>query len=528
MEYRSYQREAISAVIKEWNNGNRKTLLVLPTGMGKTVCFAGIAKQCVLNNLKVLVIAHREELIQQARAKISDITGIDAGIERASDSAAGGNYPIIVGSMQTLQRIGRLGKYPRNFFGAVIVDEAHHVMSSGYQKILSYFENPYVLGVTATPYRGDKKALTKYFDSVAYECTLIDGIKDGYLSNIIVKQVPIGIDITNVSTRKGDYEAGQVGRAIEPYLERIADSMVDCCKGRNHIVVFTPLIAISQKFCEILNRKGFSACEINASTNNRSDILSDFKNGRYNVLCNAMILTEGWDCPPVDCVINLRPTKLVGLYMQMIGRGTRPSPETGKENLLVLDFLWQTDGVDLCRPASLVAKDIEHKKRMNKILGNGMEEDLSELSERAERDILAEREESMRKKLALNAKNSSRTFSVMEFISLIGDYGLSNYSPLFRWEREPASQKQIQVLNNYGFKTIDGLTKGLASALISKLIERAKERKCTSKQLRTLIGFGFANASEWTIKQASTMIKEIADNNWQIPSEVNPLTYKPD
>lgn len=527
MEYRKYQKKAISAVINEWNNGNRKTLLVLPTGMGKTVCFAGVARQCVASNFKVLVIAHREELIQQARAKISAITGMDAGIERASDSAAGGNYPIIVGSMQTLQRMRRLKRYPRDFFGAVIVDEAHHVMSDGYQRILNYFDNPYVLGVTATPYRGDKKTLTKYFDSIAYECTLIDGIKGGYLSNIIVKQVPIGIDITNVSTKKGDYEAGQVGRAIEPYLEEIADSMIDCCRGRKHIVVFTPLIATSQKFCEILNNKGFSACEVNASTNNRSEILSDFENGRYNVLCNAMLLTEGWDCPPVDCVINLRPTKLIGLYMQMIGRGTRPSPGTGKENLLVLDFLWQTSGVDLCRPASLVAKDIEHRKRMNNILANGRDADLSELSEQAERDILAEREESMRKKLALNSRNSSRTFDVIEFVNSIGDYDLSNYSPLFGWEREPATEKQIQLLRNYGFKTTDGMSKGLASAIISKSIERAHEGKCTPKQLHRLNMFGFTNVSEWTFKQASAMIGAIADSGWQIPAGIDPLTYRP-
>lgn len=158
--------------------------------------------------------------------------------------------------------------------------------------------------------------------------------------------------LTQVSN--GDYNAGDIGCALEPYLEQIADGMVKYCDGKK-AVVFLPLIATSQKFCRMLLKRGLKAVEVNGNSEDCTQILEDFKNGRYDILCNSMLLTEGWDCPSVDCICVLRPTKVRGLYQQMVGRGTRLHP--GKTDLLLLNFLWLTERHDLCRPSALISKD---------------------------------------------------------------------------------------------------------------------------------------------------------------------------
>lgn len=140
---------------------------------------------------------------------------------------------------------------------------------------------------------------------------------------------------------------GELGTALDPYLEQIAAEMVQRCRGRK-TVVFLPLIKTSQKFRDLLNAKGLQAAEVNGQSTDRKEVLADFDAGKYNVLCNSMLLTEGWDCPSVDCVVVLRPTKVRSLYSQMVGRGTRLSE--GKADLLLLDFLWMTDKHELLPP----------------------------------------------------------------------------------------------------------------------------------------------------------------------------------
>ena len=148
------------------------------------------------------------------------------------------------------------------------------------------------------------------------------------------------LDIGSVGISNGDFAVGEIGCALDPYLEQIAQEMANYCRGRK-TVVFLPLIATSQKFCAMLNDEGLNAAEVNGNSDDRAEVLSDFENGKYDVLCNSMLLTEGWDCPAVDCIVVLRPTKVRSLYQQMVGRGMRLFP--GKDHLL-LDFLWMTAG----------------------------------------------------------------------------------------------------------------------------------------------------------------------------------------
>lgn len=354
MKLRPYQVEAVAAVEREWEEGRLRTLLNQATGTGKTVEFSEITKHRVDRGERVLQLAHREELLTQAAEKLKEMTGLDSVLEKAESHTLGSFTPVTVGSIQSMAQPKRLAAFPPDYFPTIIVDEAHHAMSDTYQRVLQHFSEARILGVTATPDRGDKKNLGDYFDSIAYEYLMSQAIKDGYLVPIRAQMIPLELDIGNVKVSNGDYSAGDIGNALEPYLEQIADEMAKYAADRK-TVVFLPLIATSQKFCRMLLDRGLRAAEVNGNSEDRTQILDDFENGRYDILCNSMLLTEGWDCPSVDCICVLRPTKVRGLYQQMVGRGTRLYP--GKDDLLLLDFLWLTERHDLCRPSALVSKD---------------------------------------------------------------------------------------------------------------------------------------------------------------------------
>ena len=172
MKLRPYQEEAVQAIFGEWDKGRQKTLLVLPTGTGKTICFARVIEEEVRKGKRTLMLAHRGELLQQAAEKIEAVTGIKSAVEKAEETSLDSWKYSVVGSVQTLMRESRLKKFKPDYFDTIIVDEAHHSLADSYQVILDYFEDANVLGVTATPDRGDKQNLGKYFDSIAYDYSL--------------------------------------------------------------------------------------------------------------------------------------------------------------------------------------------------------------------------------------------------------------------------------------------------------------------------------------------------------------------
>ena len=313
MDLRPYQKQAKDAIQKEWQKGIQKTLLVLPTGTGKTIVFSKLTEDCVRSGERVLILAHRGELLDQAADKLSQATGLGCAVEKAEDTCLGSWYRVVVGSVQSLMRERRLSRFPVDFFNTIIVDEAHHCISDSYQRVLNYFDQAKVLGVTATPDRGDMRNLGQYFESLAYEYTLPKAIKEGYLCPIKAQTIPLKLDLTGVSQQAGDFKAADLGTALDPYLYQIADEMAKYCMNRK-TVVFLPLIKTSQKFRDILVSKGFAAAEVNGDSDDRAQVLKDFDAGRYNVLCNSMLLTEGWDCPSVNCIVVLRPTKIRSLY----------------------------------------------------------------------------------------------------------------------------------------------------------------------------------------------------------------------
>lgn len=523
---RPYQEAARKSIHTEWENGRLRTLLVLPTGTGKTIVFASVAADQVRAGDRVLILAHRGELLEQAADKLQRSTGLVSAVEKAESTCLDSWYRVVVGSVQTLQRPARLERFPRDYFGTIIIDEAHHSITDGYRRILDYFDSAKVLGVTATPDRGDMRNLGEVFDSLAYEYKLTDAIKDGYLCRIMAQTVPLKLDISAVGMSSGDYSVGELGTALDPYLSQIADEMASRCAGRK-TVVFLPLIKTSQKFRDLLNAKGFRAAEVNGQSADRRQVLSDFESDKYNVLCNSMLLTEGWDCPSVDCVVVLRPTKVRSLYSQMVGRGTRLSP--GKKDLLLLDFLWMTDRHELCRPADLVCEDRAVARQMTENLAeSGGPQDIEDAAAQASEDVVAQREEALAKQLEEQRRKKAKLVDPLQYEMSIQAEDLSGYVPAFGWEAGPPSAEQTAALEKLGILPDAVESAGKAALLLDRLNKRRDEGLTTPKQIRCLEKYGFQHVGTWSFEAARHMIDRIAAGGWRgAPKGVDPKTYTP-
>ena len=475
---RPYQQTARDAIHAEWENGHTRTLLVLPTGTGKTIVFASVAADQVRAGDRVLILAHRGELLEQAADKLQRSTGLVSAVEKAESTCLDSWFRVVVGSVQTLQRTARLERFPQDYFGTIIIDEAHHA------------------------------------------------IKEGYLCKIMAQTIPLQLDITSVTMSGGDYAVGDLGTALDPYLEQIAAEMARRCKSRK-TVVFLPLIKTSQKFRDLLNTYGFRAAEVNGQSDDRRQVLADFDAGKYNVLCNSMLLTEGWDCPSVDCVVVLRPTKVRSLYSQMVGRGTRLSP--GKTDLLLLDFLWMTDKHELCRPADLVCEDRTVARQMTEHLAEtGCPEDIEEAAAQASEDVVAQREEALAKQLEEQRRKKAKLVDPLQYEMSIQAEDLAGYVPAFGWEAGPPSEQQTAALEKLGILPDAVESAGKAALLLDRLNKRRDEGLTTPKQIRCLEKYGFQHVGTWSFEAASHMIDRIAAQGWRgVPKGVNPRTYTP-
>lgn len=526
-ELRPYQQQARDRIHAEWDAGHTRTLLVLPTGTGKTIVFASVAADQVRAGDRVLILAHRGELLEQAADKLQRSTGLVSAVEKAESTCLDSWFRVVVGSVQTLQRTARLERFPQDYFGTIIIDEAHHAITDGYRRILDYFSGAKVLGVTATPDRGDMRNLGEVFDSLAFEYKLTDAIKEGYLCKIMAQTIPLQLDITSVTMSGGDYAVGDLGTALDPYLEQIAAEMARRCKSRK-TVVFLPLIKTSQKFRDLLNTYGFRAAEVNGQSDDRRQVLADFDAGKYNVLCNSMLLTEGWDCPSVDCVVVLRPTKVRSLYSQMVGRGTRLSP--GKTDLLLLDFLWMTDRHELCRPADLVCEDRAVARQMTETLAeSGCPEDIEEAAVQAGEDVVAQREEALAKQLAEQRRKKAKLVDPLQYEMSIQAEDLAGYVPAFGWEAGPPSEQQTAALEKLGILPDAVESAGKAALLLDRLNKRRDEGLTTPKQIRCLEKYGFQHVGTWSFEAARHMIDRIAAQGWRgVPKGVDPKTFTPD
>ena len=506
MELRKYQADANTAVAVKWKEFS-KLLVAMPTGSGKTICFAFMAADELEAGGRVLVLAHRNELIKQPVKKLRKAVFIEAAVERADERA----YPhdgVTVGSIQTLMRQKRLEQFPQDYFSLIIVDECHHILADSYQRILNYFKTARVCGFTATPDRGDKKDLGKYFDALAYEYTLRQAIDDGWLCRIVAKTHPLKIDLSNVRITSGDFNKDDISTALDPYLPPIADAIPLDRKT----LIFTPLCATAQKLQTILREKGRRAYY--ASGKDRSQMKAWENDGPGAIMLNAALLNEGYDQPDIDCVVVLRATKSRPYFAQMVGRGTRINP--GKKNLLVLDFLWQTTRHDLCHPCSLIAESTEIAEKMEERQEKaGGEMDLELMEELAKRDVLKEREEALAKQLRDQRHKKSRLIDPVAYGVMIKNEGLVDYEPVFAWEEQAPSPGQLTLLRRFGINAEKVKTKGHAKHLLDSIIGRSKKKMAPPGQSRTLSDAGYYTM-DMTKTRANELLSELSSNYWRM------------
>lgn len=520
MTPRPYQQAAHDAVFAEWKE-RRSTLLEMATGTGKTIVFSMILQTLARQGKRGLVLAHRDELIRQAADKLHRATGLMCAVEKADERGDNSMFPVVVASVQTLMRQKRLARFNPAEFACVITDEAHHALADSYQGIFRHFDGAKMLGVTATPDRGDKKNLGKVFESIAFSYGLRQAVLDGHLARITAQTVPLKIDMSTVRTKAGDYDENGIGDALGPYLEAIADEVVARAADRKTLA-FLPLRATSRTFSAMLQARGMDARHVDGESEDRADVLAWLKTPGPKVCCNAMLLTEGFDEPSIDCILPLRPTKSRALYTQIVGRGTRLFE--GKRDLMLLDFLWQTQEHDLCKPAALVAARAETVEAMTKVqereAAKGCQQmDLLDMEKIANDEEARKRHDALAKALKEQERKKSRLVDPVMLGVMIGDADLADYEPIMDWEAKPATPAQLRALERFGVAPESITCKGLASQLMSRMVERSRLHLASVGKLRVLSKYGYQGIDTLSDAQANALIDGIKTSGWNGPEK---------
>jgi superfamily II DNA or RNA helicase len=357
LQLRPYQQEALKAVRDGVRSQIHRQLLQLPTGCGKTVIFAEAVRR---RPGRAIVLVHRDELAQQALDKVSMVCPTArVGLVKAEQDDI--DADVVIASVQTVSRENRLARLANGRWATIVVDEAHHAAASSYRSVIDRLAGPttLVLGVTATPSRGDGVGLDRVFDKLVFSRTLPEMIAAGYLADLRAIQVSVdGLDLSHVAVRGGDFAEGALGDALEDaHLPAVvAKSWVEHAAERRGLVFF-PTVALAHASATELQSAGVAAEALDGTTprDERRAILRRYHTGETAVVTNCGVLTEGYDEPAVDCIVMARPTRSQGLYLQMLGRGTRPFP--GKTDCLILDLVGSTSRHDLITLADLAGVD---------------------------------------------------------------------------------------------------------------------------------------------------------------------------
>lgn len=345
---RDYQEEALNAVIKEFKAGVRHQLIVLPTAAGKTFVMAAIAKHY---NLKVLVVAHREELLQQAEEKFK-LYWPEAGIGYCKAERKEFGHQITLASIQTCSKRDCLRQLKKEGFDILMIDETHHASADTYQKIIKELgfsdeTQKLLVGVTATPMRSDNKELGDIFDKTVYSKTAGELIQAGYLSPVSGRRILTSFNLNKVRTHMGDFAVNELASVVNTKERNafIVDKFKEHCPTRKAIV-FCVDVKHSQDMAQTFNTQGIIAEPVWGAMDKeqRKKVLHSFSKANIQVVTSCGVLTEGFDEPSIQAIVMARPTKSKGFYIQMAGRGLRKHP--GKKDCLILDFTDQYHNLD--------------------------------------------------------------------------------------------------------------------------------------------------------------------------------------
>jgi len=523
MALRPYQVEAIEKIAKGWETYSRQ-LAVLATGAGKTIIFSHITKAEVAKGGRVLVVAHTEELLDQAADKLFKSTGLVSEREKAQDFASL-SANVVIASIQTLAKDARLTAFPDDHFSLIICDECHRLLAVSYQKVFNYFHfgrqsldpewvmpepgapfkyHARVLGVTATADRGDKRNLGQYLQGCLVEYGILEAVRDGYLVRPIAKTLPLKIDLKGVKMRGHDLDAAQVSERLTPLLKEIA-RQIKIEAGDRKTMIWLPSVDAAQRLSEALKAEGLNASFVSGACPDRVEKIEAFrKAGIGSVICNAMLLTEGVDIADVSCGCMLRATRIRSLLVQAMGRGTRVLPgvidgletaaervaaiaASAKPNMLILDFLWLSDRLDLISAVDLVATRPALRDAMAKAAGEGTV-DLLELEGVATRDLLKSLEAAAKK----NANKAARVMDPLAWAVDLGDEKLATYEPETAFDARPPTPGQLTLLQKQHFDISKIRYFGQASAVITRLMARYRMRLASPQQLHFLHQLGLA------------------------------------
>jgi superfamily II DNA or RNA helicase len=537
---RPYQADARLAVRRELET-SAATLVVMPTGTGKTILMAKLTAEWGRGN--VLLLAHRVELLDQARDKL----GAELGYQPVVEQARRGMDPdclwqggaVLVGSVQTMRGDKRLDKFRAHPFDLILIDEAHHAVAPSYRKVVNHFLglNPSckVVGVTATPGRADGTAMGAVFGSCAYRMAIHEAVEDGWLVPVRQQLITVeSVDFGGIRTAKNDFgEADFNPQDLENVLveeeplQALAEPILKEAGDRQG-VVFTAGVAHAHLLAAILQRgtrnaPGRPAAAVDGQTpaDQRARIIADFAAGRVRFLTNFAIFTEGWDCPQASLVAMGRPTKSPSVYEQMLGRVLRPLDgvvdghanaadrklailASGKPHALCLDFVGNSrhklvTALDVLGGHYDLAVIKEAKDRASPAAA-----DVMAVLRKVRAEMLLE--EQLRARRAVKAAVAYGKEDVDPF-----GHGAAPAAREVERTRGGSSDAQIQFLVNLGveYGTAAGYTRRQASAVIEKL----KATRCTNKQRALLARYG--EPTDVNFDQARAVIDEIVANGWQ-------------
>ncbi|OAQ20344.1 DEAD/DEAH box helicase [Thermosulfurimonas dismutans] len=376
---RPYQRTALEHILDAYLDGRQSVAISLPTGCGKTIVFLALARGVVEAGGRVLIVAHRDELILQPIEKLSLVWpgAPEPGVIKAERFEPG--RPIVLASIQTLWR--RLDRLVQGF-DLVVIDEAHHAAASTYRmaldRLLELKPAMKVLGVSATLFRRDGESLREIFKEVVFEYSVLEAIADGYLCGIDYRAVKTGCDLSGVrfDYRAGDFAVNQLAQTVNtPERNTFAvETWLELAEGRKTIA-FCVDIKHAHDLAETFRAYGVEAQTVTGQTplEERRAMLKAFARGEIPVITNCQVLTEGFDDPAVDCLLLARPTASKALYIQMVGRGLRLYP--GKKNCLVIDLVDNSSRHSLVSIADLDSK-LKRRIELEEAVGRGSRENV--------------------------------------------------------------------------------------------------------------------------------------------------------